>query len=48
MLTEDDFDFEGLVTDYEALRKKFREHVQRGDLTFGRLEAVSSWRYVAL
>lgn len=46
LLTEDDLDFERLVTDEDALRKKFRERVQREDLTFGRLEAVSSWRHV--
>ena len=45
MLTEDNLDFERLVLDEEALRQKLREHVQRQDLTFGRLEAVSAWRY---
>lgn len=45
VLTEDRIDFERLAADEDALRERFYKHVQRQDLTFGRLEAVSPWRY---
>ncbi|KAI0734948.1 FAD binding domain-containing protein [Fomitopsis betulina] len=44
LLTEDQLDFEQVAADEDALRERFYKHVEWGDLTFGRLEAVSPWR----
>lgn len=46
IVTGENADSEALVADEDALRQTLRDHAERQDLTFGRFEAVSSWRFV--
>ena len=46
IMTGENLDAQTLVTNEDALRQALQDRVQRQDLTFGRFEAVSSWRLV--
>lgn len=44
IVTGEDLDMAKLLVDEEGLRRVFRQRVERQDLAFGELEAVSSFR----